>query len=124
MVFSVGAAPLDQFQAWVAAQQQPAAAPAAADLARGAQAFAALGCIGCHALRYGGAAPTGGGVGPDLTHLASRHTIAAGLASNDTATLERWIANPESIKKGTTMPPTVTDADTLHALAAYLASLH
>jgi cytochrome c oxidase subunit II len=124
MVFSVMAQPPDQFQAWVASQQQPAAPPTHADLARGAQAFAGLGCIGCHALRYGGAAPTGGGIGPDLTHLASRSTIAAGLAANDTATLERWIANPDSIKKGTTMPPTATDPDTLHALAAYLSSLH
>jgi cytochrome c oxidase subunit II len=122
MVFSVVAQPADQFQAWVAAQQQPAAPPTNADLSRGAQAFASLGCIGCHALRYGDAA-TGGGLGPDLTHLASRRTIAAGVATNDTATLEQWIANPDSIKKGTTMPPTVTDAETLHALALYLSNL-
>src|SRR5205085_4410934 len=106
------------------AQQQPAAAPSDAVLAHGAQTFATLGCISCHALRYGGTAATGGGLGPDLTHLASRRTIAAGVATNDTATLERWIANPQALKQGTTMPATHTDADTLHALAAYLASLN
>jgi cytochrome c oxidase subunit 2 len=74
-------------------------------------------------LRYGGTAATGGGLGPDLTHLASRKTIAAGAAPNDESTLERWITNPDSIKKGTTMPPTSTDADTLRALAQYLSSL-
>ena len=123
MAFTVVAQDQAQFQTWVTAQQQPAMAPSDVEFARGAQAFASLGCIGCHALRYSGTAPTGGGVGPDLTHLASRHTIAAGLASNDEATLEGWIANPQAIKQGTTMPPTQTDAETLHALAAYLASL-
>jgi cytochrome c oxidase subunit 2 len=123
MAFSVVAEDPTQFQAWVTAQQQSAPPPTDAETSRGAQAFAALGCIGCHALRYGGTAATGGGIGPDLTHLASRQTIAAGAAGNDTATLERWIANPQAIKQGTTMPPTQTDAQTLHALATYLASL-
>jgi cytochrome c oxidase subunit 2 len=123
MAFSVLADPPDQFQAWVSAQQQPAAAPSDPTLARGAQAFATLGCIACHALRYSGTAATGGGLGPDLTHLASRATIAAGAAPNDPATLERWISEPASLKQGTTMPATHTDPDTLHALVAYLASL-
>jgi cytochrome c oxidase subunit II len=123
MAFSVIAQPMDEFQAWVTAQQQPAVAPTDTELARGAQAFASLGCIGCHALRYGGTAATGGGLGPDLTHVGSRRTIAAGAANNDPDTLARWIAEPRSIKQGTTMPPTSTDAETLRALAAYLSSL-
>jgi cytochrome c oxidase subunit II len=123
MAFSVIADQPDQFQAWITAQQQPAVVPSDAGLARGAQAFASLGCISCHALRYGGTAPTGGGLGPDLTHLASRRTIAAGAAANDTATLERWISNPQALKQGTTMPATTTDAEILRVLAAYLSSL-
>jgi cytochrome c oxidase subunit 2 len=123
MVFSVFADQPGQFQAWVAGQQQPAASPADPSLARGAQAFASLGCIGCHALRYGGTAAVGGGVGPDLTHLASRQTLAAGTLPNTVETLMRWIADPQAVKPGTTMPPTPTDPDTLRALAAYLASL-
>jgi cytochrome c oxidase subunit 2 len=123
MAFTVFADPPDQFQAWVAAQQQPAVAPSDPALARGAQAFAGLGCIGCHALRYGGTAATGGGLGPDLTHLASRRTIAAGAAPNDPSTLQRWIANPQAIKQGTTMPATNVDPDTLRLLAMYLSSL-
>jgi cytochrome c oxidase subunit 2 len=124
MAFVVVAQTTDQFQQWVAAQQQPAAVPADPTLARGAQAFAGLGCINCHAIRYGGTTPpTGGGVGPDLTHLASRGTIAAGAGNTDVATLERWITEPDSIKKGTSMPATSTDPDTLHALATYLMSL-
>jgi cytochrome c oxidase subunit II len=123
MAFTVVAQDPAQFQGWVSAQQQPSAAPADEQTVRGAQAFASLGCINCHALRYGGTAATGGGLGPDLTHLASRGAIAAGVAANDAPTLERWIANPQAIKQGTTMPPTQTDAETLHALAMYLASL-
>jgi cytochrome c oxidase subunit 2 len=123
MVFTVFADPPDQYQAWVAAQQQPAATPSDPTLARGAQAFASLGCIGCHALRYGGTAAVGGGVGPDLTHLASRETIAAGTLPNTPEALARWIANPQAAKQGTTMPATQTDPETLRALATYLSSL-
>jgi cytochrome c oxidase subunit 2 len=123
MAFTVVAHPADEFQQWVSGQQQPALAPTDPALARGAQAFASLGCIGCHAIRYSGTTATGGGLGPDLTHLASRKTIAAGAAINDEPMLERWIANPGAIKKGTTMPATNTDADTLRALAQYLAAL-
>jgi cytochrome c oxidase subunit 2 len=65
----------------------------------------------------------GGGLGPDLTHLASRRSIAAGLLPNTPETLERWIADPSAVKKGTTMPATNTDGETLRALAAYLSSL-
>jgi cytochrome c oxidase subunit II len=123
MAFVVYADPPDVFQTWVHDQQQPAIAPADPLLARGAQAFAGLGCITCHALRYGGTAAVGGGLGPDLTHLASRRSIAAGLLPNTPEMLERWIADPPAVKKGTTMPATHTDPETLRALAAYLSSL-
>ncbi len=123
MGFTVFAEAPEDFQTWIAAQARPAAAPSSARLAQGAQAFATLGCITCHALRYGGTAATGGGVGPDLTHLASRHSIAAGVAPNDLSALKQWITNPDGIKKGTTMPATNVDPDTLDALVAYLASL-
>jgi cytochrome c oxidase subunit II len=124
MTFRVVAESTDRFQSWVSGQQQPAVAPSDSLLADGAQAFASLGCISCHALAYGGTAATGGGLGPNLTHLATRKTIAAGAATNDVPTLERWISNPQAIKPGTTMPATSTDPQTLHALAMYLASLN
>jgi cytochrome c oxidase subunit 2 len=123
MAFIVYADSPEVFQAWIADQQQPAVAPSDPLVVRGAQAFAGLGCITCHALRYGGTAAVGGGLGPDLTHLASRRMIAAGLLPNTPETLERWIADPSALKKGTTMPATNADAETLRALAAYLSSL-
>ena len=123
MALTVFAEDAGQFAAWVATQQQPAAPPSDPTLARGAQAFASLGCIGCHALRYGGTSAVGGDVGPDLTHLAGRTTIAAGTLPNTVDALARWITNPQAEKQGTPMPPTQTDPDTLRALAAYLSSL-
>jgi cytochrome c oxidase subunit 2 len=123
MAFTVVAEAPDQFQTWISSQQQPAVAPADPQLAQGAQAFASLGCIACHALRYGGTAAAGGGVGPDLTHVGSRSTIVAGLLRPEVDSLERWIADPNSIKQGTTMPATHADQATLRALAMYLVSL-
>jgi cytochrome c oxidase subunit 2 len=59
-----------------------------------------------------------------LTHLASRHTIAAGTLPNTRQNLEGWIMNAPSIKPGTQMPafPQI-DAPTLRAIVAYLESL-
>jgi cytochrome c oxidase subunit II len=123
MALSVVAEPPAAFETWISAQQQPATTPTDATQARGAQAFASLGCINCHALRYGGTAPVGGGVGPDLTHLGSRRTLAAGQLPNDVDSLMRWVADPKALKPGATMPPTSTDSETLRALATYLGTL-
>jgi cytochrome c oxidase subunit 2 len=70
------------------------------DPARGQQAF--ISCIGCH---YINGNPLARGVlGPNLTHIASRHTIAAGLYENDARTLARWIKNSRVMKPGSLMP--------------------
>jgi cytochrome c oxidase subunit 2 len=62
-------------------------------------------------------------VGPDLTHLASRLTIAAGTLPNTRGNLAGWIVNPQSIKPGTRMPPNQLQPADLQALLAYLESL-
>src|SRR5205085_9525961 len=67
--------PKDEFEAWLAQQRQPAAPPRDALAARGAELFARGPCALCHAVR---GTPAGGRAGPDLTHLASRQTLAAG----------------------------------------------
>jgi cytochrome c oxidase subunit II len=119
MRFFVVAEPRDQFDAWIAAQQQPAAQ--AEDLA-GAQAFSRVGCITCHTIRYGDQA-IGGSLGPDLTHVGGRRSLAAGTLDNSLASMEGWISNPQAIKPGNTMPAVALDADSLRALASYLESL-
>jgi cytochrome c oxidase subunit 2 len=84
--------------------------------------FARQGCIACHAIRYG-AGETGGQVGPDLTHLASRGTIGAGTLDNTRGNLGGWIENSQAIKPGNLMPPMPMDGASLQALLAYLESL-
>jgi cytochrome c oxidase subunit 2 len=62
-------------------------------------------------------------VGPDLTHLASRTTIAAGTLRNTRGNLAGWILDPQRIKPGNDMPPSRFDARDLEALLAYLETL-
>ncbi len=72
--------------------------------------FFERGCAACHTIR-GSAAD--GDAGPDLTHLASRATIAAGVLPNTAAALDRWLSAPDSIKPGVLMPRTgLTDQET------------
>jgi cytochrome c oxidase subunit 2 len=122
MDFVVVADPPDQFDAWLAAQQQPAAPAADAASGLGAQAFARAGCIECHTIRFG-ATGVGGHIGPDLTHVGSRRTLAAGTLPNTLGTMAGWIGNPQAIKPGNKMPAVPLDAESLRALAAYLESL-
>jgi cytochrome c oxidase subunit 2 len=111
MALLVVAEPTGEFQAWLERERSPAL-----------QAFAREGCIQCHAVRYGRGA-IGGEIGPDLTHLASRQTLAAGILPNTRDNLATWVTNPQSIKPGNNMPPTNLDSDSLLALLAYLESL-
>ena len=67
---------------------------AAGDARRGMTAF--ISCIGCHKVR--GNPQAVGVIGPELTHIASRHTIGAGLYPNDAAHLARWIKNARRMK--------------------------
>ena len=107
-----------EFDAWVAAQRQPAAASASA--APGRDRFLSVACVNCH--RIGGTVADGA-FGPDLTHLMSRETIAAGAAPNTPDTLRAWITNPDAIKPGALMPAMkLADAD-VEQIVAYLTTL-
>jgi mono/diheme cytochrome c family protein len=77
-------------------------------------------CAVCHTIRGTRALAT---VGPDLTHVASRTRIAGGLLENTRGNLAGWILNPQNLKPGTKMPPTLLEAEDLHALLDYLESL-
>jgi cytochrome c oxidase subunit II len=120
MAFEVIAEPPDRYDAWVAAQRQPAAEPTDAGARRGQEVFLGSACIMCHAIE---GTTAGARKAPDLTHLASRTTIAAGTLPNRSAELARWIANPQEFKPGTNMPATALPADDMRALVAYLESL-
>ncbi len=120
MAFLVVAEPSAQFDAWLAKQGEPAAAPASADAVDGLQVFLHSTCTGCHTIRGTDASGT---VGPDLTHVGSRQMLAAGTIPNDTGSLGDWITDPQGIKPGAVMPPTTLDAQQLQDLIAYLESL-
>ncbi|WP_175760654.1 cytochrome c oxidase subunit II [Burkholderia ambifaria] len=120
MAFEVVAEPPDAFRAWLAAQRQPAPAPAGGAEQRGRHVFATR-CAGCHAVRGTDAA---GDAGPDLSHLGSRRLLAAGTLDNTPDNLRRWIAHAQQIKPQTLMPSFVLAPRDADDLAAYLATLH
>jgi cytochrome c oxidase subunit 2 len=74
----------------------------------------------CHTIR---GTKAGSHVGPDLTHLASRSTIAAGTLPNSIGNLAGWILNAQSIKPGCRMPPNQISGPDLQDLLAYLETL-
>lgn len=107
-----------QFNDWVAAQKQPANILDSVNAGR--QLFQHLACVNCHTVS---GTIADGRYGPDLTHLMSRQTIAAGAALNTPENLKAWIRDPDSIKPGCTMPMMHLDDDDLDAMVAYMASL-
>lgn len=120
MQFRVVALPASEFSYWLTAQQR-AAVPAADSSTRAGQAvFMSSGCALCHAIR---GTPARGSGGPDLTHFASRQTIAAGTLPNTKGHLAGWIANPQAIKPGNLMPRIPLEPEQLRTLLVYLGSL-
>jgi cytochrome c oxidase subunit 2 len=88
------------FEGW-RKQQEIEKGESPALIAQGRQVFQQKNCVTCHTVR--GHAPGGTPVAPDLTHIGSRTTIAAGLLENTKENLHRWIAHPEEVKPGNKM---------------------
>ncbi len=120
MAFLVIADTPDDFQRWVAQEQQPAATPTDSLALEGQKTFLGAACIYCHTVKGTSA---NGKVGPDLTHLASRRTIGAGTLDNNPGNLAGWIVNSQAIKPGNLMPPMNLTSDQVQALLAYLETL-
>jgi cytochrome c oxidase subunit II len=76
-------------------------------------------CSSCHSIA---GTPANGTIGPDLTHLASRRTLAAAMPMNE-GNLYGWIEDPQSIKGGSHMPTIGLEPNQLHAVVAYLETL-
>jgi cytochrome c oxidase subunit 2 len=109
----------EDFANWVRAQQKPAVEDAG--VITGRRVFERNACMNCHAV---GGTQADGRFGPDLTHLMSRTTIAAGAAQNTRDNLRLWIQNPNAIKPGSLMPAMkLNDAD-LDAVVNYMETLH
>jgi cytochrome c oxidase subunit 2 len=120
MAFTVVAEPAAEFHRWLAARHSPAAEPATEAAVRGREAFLHGKCAGCHAITGTSAY---GQVGPDLTHIASRPTLAAGTLPNTREALARWITNPQLDKPGSLMPPNPLSPSELGDLVSYLEAL-
>jgi cytochrome c oxidase subunit 2 len=118
MLLRVYVQPRDEFDRWVKEQSQPAQRGSV--VTEGQKIFERTACINCHAVA-GTAA--NGRFGPDLTHLMSRETIAAGAALNSPANLRRWIQVPDSIKPGSKMPAMGLSDRELDAVTQYLETL-
>jgi cytochrome c oxidase subunit 2 len=120
MDFLVIAEPPARFAAWYTGQLRDAAPPANPEAAKGKQVFLANRCAVCHKVR---GTEAGGTLGPELTHLASRRTLAAVTLPNTRGHMGGWVVDPQKIKPGVNMPPNPLSPDELRSLLAYLESL-
>lgn len=109
------------FRAWLQNVSAPARVrPAAAQAGAGGRLFMSGQCASCH--RIAGTTAQGT-IGPDLTHLASRSTLASLTIPNTPAELAAWISNPQAIKPGDRMPDLGLSRAQVAELVAYLDSL-
>src|SRR5580658_7794104 len=106
----------EEFDRWVHEQQQTPQAGASV----GERVFRSTACVNCHTVS---GTPAKGKFGPDLTHLITRDTIAAGAAPNTPERLRLWIKNPDAIKPGSKMPAMGLSDHDLDAVTAYLETL-
>jgi cytochrome c oxidase subunit 2 len=120
MSMLVFAQPKPQFREWLRREAAPARTPKTALERRGEQVFLNGPCSSCHSIRGTGAT---GYVGPDLTHLASRTTLAGLTIPNRRDYLARWIVDSQHFKPGNQMPNLQLTGSQLNALLAYLESL-
>lgn len=115
MVFYVVAEPRAEFDRWVADEAEPAQASGS----EGEQIFLESSCAGCHAVR---GTEAEGELGPDLTHIASRSTLA-GMVQNDREHLLEFVRDAQDVKAGVTMPPAELSDEELDAVVDYLETL-
>jgi cytochrome c oxidase subunit 2 len=107
----------EDFARWL---QEQATAPSQTlpeDAARGRQDFHDMTCINCHAIAGSGSDAS---IGPDLTHVASRETLAAGVLVNSPENLSKWLHNPDLYKPGSHMPNLNLNPEQIRDLVAYI----
>jgi cytochrome c oxidase subunit II len=121
MAVVVVAQPAAEFRRWLADLARPARPPTGPAATRGRQVFDTEACSDCHTIR-GTAAR--GDVGPDLTHLATRETLASATIPNRTDYLRGWIADPQAVKPGALMPAVPLTRRQIDDVVAYLGELH
>jgi len=116
MRFEISSLAPEEFASWIAKQK----AVAAASTMEGAKVFDEMNCRECHSIQ--GTEATAN-VAPDLTHFASRETLASGVVPNNRENLTQWLQDPDSIKPGSHMPNFNLSGTDISALVAYLETL-
>ncbi|HZZ13693.1 MAG TPA: cytochrome c oxidase subunit II [Paraburkholderia sp.] len=119
MAFEVVAQSAVDFDAWRDAQGRAAVPLTTQAQVDGAHLFAAR-CAGCHTIR---GTDANGAQAPDLTHLGTRRTLAAGALTNTPEHLLDWVRHAQQIKPEALMPDIALSASEAVALSAYLATL-
>ena len=110
----------DQFNAWRQNAEQTSVSPITDSQKHGQEVFLTSACVMCHAIN---GTPAGSNIGPNLTHIGSRNTIAAGTLPNTREHLAHWITNSQNIKPGNKMPENNLSQADLESLLDYLQSL-
>jgi cytochrome c oxidase subunit 2 len=122
MAFLVVAEPRANFDAWRDGQAKPSLPPATPEEVRGQQVFSEASCVLCHVIR-GSPAAGYSATAPDLTHLKSRSSIAAGTFPNHKGYLAGWVADAPNVKPGVLMPVNMLPPRDFQALISYLETL-
>lgn len=120
MRIRVVAEPEADFRKWIDEQLVVPRTPTGGIAGVGAKLFQTMACMNCHTIRGTAAAAR---VGPDLTHLADRATIGAGVLTNTPENLAKWLANPQRYKQGAFMPNMKLSDSEVKSIVAYLEAL-
>jgi cytochrome c oxidase subunit II len=108
------------FAAWREAQLRTPPPPASALATSGQAIVTGRQCASCHTIA---GTPASGQIAPDLSHFASRRSIAAGTLPMSRRNIAAWIADPQAPKPGNYMPRVPLSAEELSAVSAYLETL-
>jgi cytochrome c oxidase subunit 2 len=120
MRFQIDALAPRDYAAWAAREARPVPGPATPAARTGERIFTVGTCAHCHTIA---GTTASGRVGPDLTHLMGRRTIAAGTLRNTPGNLAGWVSDPQRLKPGAHMPRAHLSGPELQALLAYLRGL-
>jgi len=120
MAFDVVAESPARFNQWYVSQLASAQPPTDTSAKHGEDVFMQRTCIMCHTIS---GTQAGSRVGPELSHIATRPSIAAGSLPNTRENLARWILDPQLIKPGVHMPPNKLSPGDMNALVNYLETL-
>ena len=113
----------EDFETWLATQQEPAASPGD-EVAVLGEEIVGQQCLACHTIVGHPALPeTPARVGPELTHFAQRERFAGYILDNNAENLRAWVADPQEVKPGSQMPDLGLDPEQVDAVVAYLQTL-